>query len=514
MSTGSQLAEPVLDWCSWRRAAGAPAVAEAHAPLPNLGVRMYFLRLVEQQTVPVGTRARSALDSQFAVANVRTTSRTGTLHASAPSDQPLSPLSLCSTRSPEQARSPGAKRVISAPTCPATLGHTTSVGPDPLLSSGSDMNIAIRLHRLPRPGSSSRIPPIPRSPSIRAPVAALLERERARTAIPAGVGERRKAAAPRPPCRHRSSVSSRNTSPSSSPPRRSRAPTLHAPGRPSPRPRRRFSRKRSAFCTSDCRKACHLPPTRDERILRPSRAPRPPRRSASCRRSASLQSNRASSDVASSPTRARGRIARLVAFRFTRSVLARLQPRRPAAAPAPRAPRASASHRAGRTAPDPDRAPPPPARRSSNTMPPSREQRLDVGEPADQRPRGSLARRNANTSSPPSPDSSVAGRLSVGSSDACSHTSSDSPSALALVEMETRASSGEPCRAASSPVVDPLRHSFARAPSSRCAPAAPATAREPFEESSIAERVRRAVFVSRTRPRATARARCDRRRYG
>ena len=88
-------------------------------------------------------------------------------------------------------------------------------------------------------------------------------------------------------------------------------------------------------------------------------------------------------------------------------------------------------------------------------MPPSASTGSISASPRINARRASLARMNANTSSPPSLQSSDAGRLNVASSSACSHTCSADPVVLALVEMQHDL----PRRRVQlrQPVVDPLR---------------------------------------------------------
>ena len=280
--------------------------------------------------------------------------------------------------------------------------------------------------------SSARIAPIPRSPSSRSqPWPALLERGRARASCPpasAAAGSARRRRAVRRASRRASPRPARGRS------RRSRAPTRRARDRRSPPPLRRRSRKRSARSTSVARAA-----PASGRATRTTGC----FAAASARSSSSVeldvadrerQSNVASAAVESRPLETRWS---LVAVRLARMRARRAHPRRrqqhrhaallelrhqlaqeDATRRRRRARRWSARRRRTRSR----------ARRGA-----ARARRAARARSAD----GSLvAHEGERRPSPPS-QSSDAGRRSVGSSSACSHSSSTSVSVgRRLVEMQ------------------------------------------------------------------------------
>ena len=222
-------------------------------------------------------------------------------------------------------RSEGANRAISAPHCLTTLiGQTTSVGPSTSgpSSSRSEASIAIACTVLPRPMSSARIAPTPRSPSIRSQPWPRSWNGKSANVIEAGVGSGRKRWSPS--WSRSASGASSVTSPSSSPASSVSSPTDGPDELDDPDTVRRRSRKRSARSTSVRRSACQRPATRTNgSFAAASSASSSSLRTTSP--TASCQSNVASAAVERRPLeRAGGPL--LVAVRLTRSLLGDPQP--------------------------------------------------------------------------------------------------------------------------------------------------------------------------------------------
>ena len=329
--------------------------------------------------------------------------------------------------------------------CLTTLiGQTTSVGPSASApnSSRSEASIAIACTVLPRPMSSARIAPTPRSPSIRSqPWPRSWKREELERASPpasaaAGSGGRRRRGSSRERRVERDLAELEPGLVRLEP--RDRADEVDDP-------RAAAAALEEAQRALDLRAAQRVPAAgdADERVLRlrelgelllaerdvADREP-PVERAERRRREQPARADRRVAARRASGSRAAGS-----ARAATRS----------AAGPARRAPRAAASPRAGSARP----------RRRRARLGRPRAVELDAvrRRAAARSPRaagssalrGSLARRNEKMSSPPS-HTSDAGRLSVGSSSACSHSSSTSArarsSAVPLVEVQARASSG------------------------------------------------------------------------
>ena len=108
--------------------------------------------------------------------------------------------------------------------------------------------------------SSARIPPTPRSPSIRSQPWPRSWNGKSANCIEAGVGSGWKRWSPS--WSRSASGASRETSPSSSPASSVSSPLTARTSSTIPAPVRRRSRKRSAFSTSDRRSACQRPATR------------------------------------------------------------------------------------------------------------------------------------------------------------------------------------------------------------------------------------------------------------
>ena len=131
-----------------------------------------------------GIAARKSTSRVAMSYEVMTTSDCSAASASAAPASRRLPWWLCT-------RSEGANRATSAPHCLTTLiGQTTSVGPSTPgpTSSRSEASIAIAWTVLPRPMSSARIPPTPRSPSIRSQPWPRSWNGKSANSIEAGVG--------------------------------------------------------------------------------------------------------------------------------------------------------------------------------------------------------------------------------------------------------------------------------------------------------------------------------------
>ena len=318
--------------------------------------------------------------------------------------------------------SEGAKRWISAPHCLTTLiGQTTRVGPrgSSPASSRSDASIAIACTVFPRPMSSARIPPTPRSPSSRSQPWPRSWNGKSGCVIAAGVGSARKRRSPAP--RREESGSSSVTSPSSTPASSVSSPDTARTSSTIPMPARRRSRKRSAFSTSARRTACQRSPMRTKGSFAAARSASSSSVS-SVSPTASRQSNRASSVGERKPLeRTRGA---LVAVRLTRM---RVGERSHDAGSRTGTSRSSsfgiASRRKSRTCSGPSSASDGSA--VSNSIPIAASTGSSSSRWRIRSRRGSPERRNAKTS-PSRSQSSDAGRPRVGSSPACSQSSSTS----------------------------------------------------------------------------------------
>ena len=214
----------------------------------------------------------------------------------------------------------------------------------------------------------------------------------------------------------------RDARPSRAPPRRPRCPRSPRTRSTTPPPALRLSRNLSARPTSDGRSACQRSPRRARPApsRRRARAARPRVRSTSP--TASRQSNCASSAVDMKPlalgAAARGQVR---ADARRRAHPRRRQQHRHAALA-----RAAASARAGRTTSSSVSSSTSLGSSSSNSIPPSAAAARARSSCAARSPYGSPSRTNSKPSLPC--QSSDAGRLSVGSSAACSHSSSASAS--------------------------------------------------------------------------------------
>ena len=318
----------------------------------------------------------------------------------------------------------GAKRWISAPHCLTTLiGQTTSVGPTASrpYSSRSDVSIAIACTVLPRPMSSARIAPTPRSPSIRSHPWPRSWNGNSSNCIAAGVGRERNRCSSS--CRSEVSGASRVTSPSSTPASSVSRPETARTRSTIPAPDRRRSRKRSARSTSERRSACHLPATRMKGCLAAASSASSSSVSTASP-TASRQSNRASSVGERKPLARRA--GWLEAVRLTRT---RLGERIQAAGSKTGTPCSSsfgiALRRNRRTVSGSSCSSAGSA--ASKSIPTSASTGSSSVSWRIRSRRGSPSLRKAKTPSSPL-HSSEAGSPSVGSSSACSHSSSTSAS--------------------------------------------------------------------------------------
>ena len=280
------------------------------------------LRLVEQQPVPARSRASVSMSRVAMSYDVTTTSDGARRSTSAVAGQPVAAVM-------RGARAATARSARSRAThCRATLiGQTTSVGPNASApnSSRSEASIAIACTVLPRPMSSARIAPIPRSPSMPQPaVAALLEREELNWSSPpaSASGWKRRSS---PLEQLASGVVERRPRRARARPRRSRGPRPRARGR---RPRRRCAGARGSGARARPPSAAARASgraTRTNGSFAAASSISSSSRRASTSPTASRQSNRASASVESSPLeRTSGRT--LVAVRLTRRRLDELHP--------------------------------------------------------------------------------------------------------------------------------------------------------------------------------------------
>ena len=181
-----QLAEPVLD----RRAGHRDPPPRAQPAQRTRALRrrvLDVLRLVEQQPVPVDERERLDVARRDVVGRDDDVGGCARPATSAVAGEPRGAVMR------EHAQRRREPLDLGAHCLTTLIGQTTSVGPSASApnSSRSDASIAIACTVLPRPMSSARIAPTPRSPSMRSQPWPRSWNGKSSNCIAAGVGSER-----------------------------------------------------------------------------------------------------------------------------------------------------------------------------------------------------------------------------------------------------------------------------------------------------------------------------------